>query len=244
MLVILAAVVVGILAGLALRGSFRHLGDAHFRWWGLAIGGLALQLAPVPSRPGNADHWLAVGLLIGSYVVLLAFVAANVRYWGFWLVGAGFAVNLLVIVLNAGMPVSDHAMRVAYGSGYAATRHELVSAGGAKHHLERPDDVLRPLTDVIPIGTPVHNVFSVGDMVALGGVLLVMAEATMGRAGRHEPSEPAEEAGVEPVRQGPGGSPSPSPLPGPQPELAPGAHSSSDGRSSAETSATGGDRPP
>jgi uncharacterized protein DUF5317 len=117
--------------------------------------------------------------------VLLAFVLANLRYVGFWLVGVGFALNILVISLNGGMPVGDHALRTASGSRYQETLHDLVATGGAKHHLQRPSDKLVPLTDVIPLGPPVRNVFSVGDLVALGGVAWVMAETTKGPPGKH-----------------------------------------------------------
>jgi len=126
-----------------------------------------------------------VALLLASYAVLLLFVAANFRYIGFWLVAAGFALNTLVIALNGGMPVNDHALREAYGSSYQGTRTSLLSTGGAKHHLARADDVLLPLSDVIPVGSPVHNVFSVGDMVAIFGVAWALAEATKGPPGKH-----------------------------------------------------------
>jgi hypothetical protein len=184
-LLIIGAVAVGIAIGLAFGGGLKPLAEAQFKWWPLAIVGLALQLVPVPSRPGEADHLLGVGLLVASYIVLLAFVALNLRYFGFWFVAAGFALNLLVITLNGGMPVDDHALRVAYGSEYQATLHSLVASGGAKHHLQRPSDVVTPLSDVIPVGRPVGNVFSVGDMVALFGVVLVMAGATKGPPGKH-----------------------------------------------------------
>src|SRR6266516_3522424 len=71
MLLVVAVVVGGILLGLAFGGSFRNLGEVHLRWWPLALTGLILQLIPVPSRPGQADHWAAVGLFAASYVVLL-----------------------------------------------------------------------------------------------------------------------------------------------------------------------------
>jgi hypothetical protein len=185
MLLIAGAVVAGILLGFALGGNLKDLADAHFRWWGLAVIGLALQFVPVPGSASSAHHLLGVGLLMGSYALLIAFVLANVRYVGFWVVAAGFALNLLVIGVNGGMPVSDQALRSAYGPGYAATLHQLESSGGAKHHLRRPDDDLTAISDNIPIGTPVHNVFSLGDLVALVGVGWVMAQATAGGKGRH-----------------------------------------------------------
>jgi Family of unknown function (DUF5317) len=134
----------------------------------------------VPTLEGQLDHWLAVGLLAASYAVLLVFVAVNIRLPGFPVVAAGFALNLLVISLNGGMPVSDSALRSAYGSGYAEMRRDLVEHGGAKHHLAGPDVVLRPLTDVIPVGRPVHLVLSVGDLLFYVGVVWLLAAATRG----------------------------------------------------------------
>jgi len=180
-LLIAGAIVLGVGVGLALGGSLRELAEASFRWWPLALVGLALQFIPAPS----GHHWVPVALLLASYAVLLLFVAANFRYIGFWLVAAGFALNILVIALNGGMPVNDHALREAYGSSYQGTRTSLLSTGGAKHHLARADDLLLPLSDVIPVGSPVHNVFSVGDMVAIFGVAWALAEATKGPPGKH-----------------------------------------------------------
>ena len=183
--IILGALALGILVGLLGGGSLRALAEVHLRWWPLAILGLALQLLPVPSLPGRLDHWLAVGLLVISYFVLLAFVGANLRLSGFTLMAAGFALNMLVISINGGMPVSDQALREAYGGGYRTTLRDLTRHGGAKHHLERPDDVLTPLADVIPIGPPVRKVFSVGDLVALAGMAWVVGAATQGSTGKH-----------------------------------------------------------
>ena len=185
MLIILGAIALGVVIGLLLGGSLTKLADVQFRWWPLAIGGLVLQLIPVPSMRGQIDHWLALGLLIASYVALLAFVAANIRLPGFTVVGVGFALNLLVISLNGGMPVNTHALRQASGPGYSAAVTRLVQNGGAKHHLARSNDMLDQLSDVLPVGRPVRNVFSVGDVVAMAGIAWVLAGATRGPSGRH-----------------------------------------------------------
>jgi hypothetical protein len=184
-LIILGAVALGVLIGLALGGNVTTLADARFRWWPLAIVGLSLQLIQVPTFKGQLDHWLAVGLLIGSYVVLLLFVLVNARKPGFPLVAAGFALNLLVISVNGGMPVNADALRDASGPKYLAAVRRLDRIGGAKHHLARPGDRLTALSDVIPVGSPVRNVFSVGDLVAMVGIMWVLAGATKGPPGRH-----------------------------------------------------------
>lgn len=185
MLLILGVIVAGLVVGIALGGDIRTLSEIKLRWWPLALVGLGLQLVPVPSMNGQLDHWLAVGLLVASYVVLLAFVAMNFRLVGFPVIAAGFALNLLVISVNGGMPVTDHALRQAYGSGYAPEVAQLQEHGGAKHHLARDDDVLVSLADVIPVGAPLHQVLSPGDIVFMMGVFWVIAAATRGATGRH-----------------------------------------------------------
>lgn len=185
MLLIGGAIVAGCLIGLAMGGSLRSLAEIRLRWWPLAVVGLALQLAPVPSLHGQLDHWLAVGLLIASYVALLGFVLVNIRLAGFALISVGFALNVLVISLNGGMPVSRQALNEAYGTTSRSVVLELQSNGGAKHHLERPDDVLMPLADVIALGAPVRLVMSIGDVLFFLGVTWVIAAATRGPPGRH-----------------------------------------------------------
>src|SRR6266480_1734408 len=177
MLLILGTLLAGLGAGFAMGGSLRRLGDVHFRWWGLAFVGLALQVAPVPSRPGNGDHGLAVGLLIASYLVLLVFVGANIRRAGFAVIAAGFVLNALVITVNAGMPVSGHALHAAAGPYYRQTFTRLTVHGGAKHHLVAPINHRVGLSFALPVGGPVRQVHSVGDILWLAGAAWVVARA-------------------------------------------------------------------
>jgi hypothetical protein len=179
MILLIGVVLVSIGLGYLVGGRLSGFERFRLRWWFLAFGGLALQLAPVP-----AD--LATEFLIASYVLLLLFVAANLRAPGVWLILIGLALNLAVIAPNGGMPVSRSAL---VESGQASTLAELENSGGTKHHLETPDDVLTPLADVIAIGSPVNQVASVGDVLVYAGLLWLIVGVMRG-ARRVDPAPP------------------------------------------------------
>lgn len=191
MLLVLGAVVLGILVGLIFGGSLRKLGGVRLRLWPLALIGLALQLVPIPSSlDPHMARWIGAGLLVFSYLLLLAFVLENIQFPGFPIIIVGLLLNIFVISLNRGMPVTDAALRSAEGPNYGRARQHLIDTGGAKHHLARPDDLLLPLADVIAIPAPVKNVFSIGDLIAYLGVAWVLGSATRGGGGKHRIGAP------------------------------------------------------
>ena len=185
--VILAA---GLLAGYATGGRLRNLASARVRLWWLGPISLLLQVLPAPRLPGASQDLLGVGLLLGSYVLLLILAAANVRRMGFVLILIGVALNFIVIAANQGMPVSASALRRAG----AEESIEALRRADGKHHLADEGDVLLPLADVIPVpGTGV--VLSPGDLAAYGGASLFLAAAMRGAVKRRSPGRrPARRA--------------------------------------------------
>lgn len=173
MFLLLSIIVVAVAIGLLRGGTLTRLGDPPLSWWWLAVGGLVLQALPVAGRAAGT------GVLLLSYVALGWFAWANRHRAGFWLVLAGLCMNMLVVALNGGMPVSaDALLRAAGDDGVEAIR-VLEDKGGAKHHLADGDLVL-PLGDVIPVGSPFAVVLSPGDVLMyLGIVIFIVAE--MGR---------------------------------------------------------------
>ena len=172
--VLVAAFVIGLLAG----GRFRNMEQLRLRWWGLAPIGLAMQFGP-GFWSGETGRLVALGLLIASYPVLMLFALKNIRIAGFLLILIGLALNMTVIAANGGMPVSRSAL-VSSGQGELA--RDLDRGPGQKHHLERDSDILLPLADVIPVGTPINQVVSIGDILVYGGVLWLVIAAMRGRA--------------------------------------------------------------
>ena len=79
----------------------------------------------------------------------------------------GLLLNLAVVSLNAGMPVSASAIRSAGGS---ASLQTLTTDEGGKHHLMTEQDLLAPLGDVIPVPPPFNVVLSIGDLLLYGGM--------------------------------------------------------------------------
>jgi hypothetical protein len=183
MKLILVVIALSVLVGWLAGGRLSRLSRLRLRWAGIAIIGLALQLAPVPSR-----GW-AMGMLFVSFGLLVAFAIVNVRIVGFPLVLIGIVLNLTVIAVNRGMPVTEQAL---VASGQQDTLRSLIKDGGAKHHLAGPDDSLLFLGDVIAIGDPVSQAISLGDIFTFGGVMCVVIGGMLGRSTlRRRPTDAA-----------------------------------------------------
>ena len=156
-------VLAGLGAGFLARGSLRNFERVRIYWWAVALVGLGVQAIPVPERFGT--RW-AVGLLLASYVLLIAFVWVNRRLPAAPLILIGLLLNAAVIAANQGMPVSGAAIEEAGSTGESM----LIGIEGTKHHLMTDDDVLTPLADVIPIPAPIGVIISIGDVFLYAGV--------------------------------------------------------------------------
>jgi hypothetical protein len=180
-LIIVAAVGLGHLSG----GRLSRLSELPIRLGPLALLGLLLQLWNPPGR------WSFV-VLLSSFALLFVFTLTNRKIAGFGFITAGLILNLTVIALNGGMPVSRHAL---VASGQADTLLPLLADGGAKHHLATDDDRLLFLADVIAIPSPIRQAISVGDLLTYGGVAVVVV-AGMRRRGRSAEPGAVEASGV------------------------------------------------
>jgi hypothetical protein len=204
--VLVLAVIVGYVAG----GRLRNLETLRLRWWGLALGGLFLQLVPLPS---SWPHGVAVAALLVSFAMLIVFGVLNWRVAGVPLILFGLCLNGLVITVNQGMPVTLGALE---GSGQESLLHDLVHNGGTKHHLATDDDRLVFLSDAIGIPKPIGQAVSVGDIFVYAGLVWAIAAAMRGRS-RETATAPPPERASRPDPPDP-----PSPPPNPTPATNPG----------------------
>jgi hypothetical protein len=173
--VALLAVALGYLAG----GRLTRLERLRLRSWWLVIAGLGVQFLPLPEGDAGNDLLVRTGVLAISYALLLLFGAMNARLPGMPVILLGLTCNAVVIVANGGMPVSLEALE---RSGQGDVIQSLIDEGADKHHRMDDGDVLTFLADVIPVGAPIHQVVSVGDLFVYAGLTWLVVAAMRARS--------------------------------------------------------------
>jgi len=130
-----------------------------------------------PQTASVTPDRLAAGVLVSSQVLLLIFVWSNRKLPGFWVLGIGLVLNLVVIVVNGGlMPISPETV-------YKLSPQAIIEPGHFGTRLGSSKDILLAATDtrlwwlsdflVLPDWIPYRVAFSVGDLfIALGAFLL------------------------------------------------------------------------
>ena len=173
-------VVVAVAVGYLLGGRLSGFEDLRINRWGLALVGLAfqavLQAFPTATIAGVAPSVTGPVLLAASYASLVLFLFANRWIPGMPVMRIGLLLNLIVVLLNGGMPVTAWAIEHVGGDPAA-----LAAEAPTKHHLQTDDDLLWWLGDVIPVPTPFNDVASIGDVLLYGGMMYSIVEIMRGR---------------------------------------------------------------
>ena len=131
---------------------------------------------PSTSLGSEAIGAAATPLLVLSYASLLVVLIVNHRLPASRVMMLGLTLNLVVVGVNGGMPVSPAAI-VAAGGTPSAAGDRL----DAKRHVSDGDDQLVFLGDAIGIPPPVGAVVSVGDLLLYGGLTWLVLQGTRGR---------------------------------------------------------------
>jgi hypothetical protein len=167
---ILYGVLIGLVLGFLTGGRPAGLATLRIHYGWLMIAGLVVQV--VLFSPFGAERVGDLGppIYVGSTLVVAAAILANLRIPGMALVGLGAISNLAAIMANGGyMPAAPGAM-AALGVSAPTT----YSNSAVVH-----DPALWPLTDIfaMPVWMPWSNVFSIGDVMIVVGVVIVIAAA-------------------------------------------------------------------
>ncbi len=163
------AIPIGIAAGLLAGGKVDNLSRFRFRWAGLALAGLLIQVV-LFTRFGDAIAGSAgPAIYVASTAAVLLAVLRNIRIPGMAIVALGSISNLAAVTANGGfMPASAEALATAGLDGPGSHTNSVV--------LENP--VLEPLTDIfaLPAWMPLANIFSIGDvLIGVGLVVVIVA---------------------------------------------------------------------
>jgi hypothetical protein len=167
--VIIAYACLGVLLvhAVAPRSDLRRLADVRLRhiwlvWLALAGQVVLISLLPAQSPGTSATAHVTTYALAGLFAV------ANHRIPGAIVVGIGGACNLAAIAANGGtMPASPRALAQ---SGWHATPGHFANSAAVEHpRLSWLGDIF-----ATPSWSPVHSVFSVGDLIIVVGVAVFL----------------------------------------------------------------------
>jgi uncharacterized protein DUF5317 len=192
---ILYALAIGVILGLVLGGRPAGLGNLRFRWSGVMLAGLLVQVVLFSDAVAERIGALGPSIYVASTGLVLAAVVVNRSIPGMAIVALGAMSNLAAIVANGGyMPAARSAL-AALGKSDPTTYSNSTT-------VDRP--ALGPLTDIfaMPSWLPFANVFSVGDILIVVGVVttivLAMHSTHDGGGGvvREQLPHPADLAGT------------------------------------------------
>ncbi len=178
MLVYAIAVAVAFVIPAVTRGSYSRMFGVRWRFGSILFAGLAIQIVlEYVAIPRAHWHDVGFGLLVASYVFILAFAARNLVLRGMGIVFIGIACNALVVTANQGMPVKFPPEW--QGKSWAQAT--------VKHHPRQPDDKLRFLSDIIVLKAPFDSVISFGDLILMVGLCDVAYNASRKAKSRSRP---------------------------------------------------------
>jgi hypothetical protein len=160
-LVLFIALVVAVLRG----GRLVNLGDIELTAWWLLFLALGLQIGTAFLPHEERWQGLGLGMVLMSFLLLMALVWFNRRKPGMWIAGLGVLMNFTVIALNGGMPVLAAAAEVA--SGFTVTDPDL--SGSFKHVPLDENSRLTFFADVIPL-----RLAGIGEVISLGDIFLAL----------------------------------------------------------------------
>jgi hypothetical protein len=163
LLIVAAALVTMPLFG----GRLGNIGRLKLRARWSVLAAVIIQLLVITVFPWG-NHTVHALIHGASYAIAAIFLVLNRQLFGMWLAALGAALNALVIAVNNGvMPATEEALRL---SGVPRL------PGGFENSTTVTKPRLLFLGDIfaIPHRVPLANVFSVGDVVLLLGVLVIL----------------------------------------------------------------------
>jgi Family of unknown function (DUF5317) len=149
------------------RGRLSALAELELRKSWLALSAIGLQVVIISIIPGHLGPF-SEPLHLLSYLLLGAFAWVNRGIVGLPIIALGGLLNFVCITVNGGVMPSDPDAMASIGR--AAGTGEFENSGAVAHPK------LAFLGDIIatPASWPVHNIYSVGDLLILTGAFVLV----------------------------------------------------------------------
>jgi Family of unknown function (DUF5317) len=166
-MLLLVALVIGLLAGIATGGKLGNVANLSIRWPWLVVAALVVREAAILSPLSRVDG--VQYLYVAALAALVAWTAWHAtRLRGAWIVAIGAALNLLVVIVNgARMPVATELAGRLVERGHIG---QYVVMGSGTN--------LGWLGDWIGVPGPLGGAYSPGDVVIAIGIAAVAFFAT------------------------------------------------------------------
>lgn len=170
MIIFYCAAVAFVVLAVVLRGRIANLASLQLRhvWliW-VALGTQVLIMSVIPTHA----HAVVVGVHLMTYAAAGLFAWSNRKVPGSWPIFAGGGANLVAILANGGtMPAARQAL---LDSGWHPRAGRFANSAVVPHaHLQFLGDIF-----ATPSWLPGHDVFSIGDIYIVAGIVLVMWRA-------------------------------------------------------------------
>ena len=176
-LLFLLVAAAGVAVGLARGGSVRGLRDPGVRAARLGLACLAVQCLVVvlPLRAVGLPLALGPVLLLAALATLVGVARPNARLPGVPLFALGLLLNLLVVLVNFGMPVPAGTLERAG----ITLEQPAPDRPDAKHVLERDGTRLGLLGDRLAV-RPLRTVTAYGTVIELAGLFLLLQHLVRG----------------------------------------------------------------
>lgn len=168
---IIAIVALAIIVSVPLVGGhYTTLAQLRLRGTWLVAGSLAIQIAIISVFDLHSER-LSAWLHIVTYAMIGICIALNRSVRWLWIIAVGWASNLTAIAANGGVMPSSTDITATIGHGASNTFKNSAPIDNARFGF---------LGDnfITPQSIPMRNVFSIGDIVLLIGLLLVTVAAS------------------------------------------------------------------
>lgn len=178
------AIIMGIFAGLLLKGRMSNLLNFKIRQAWLLVAAFILQASSQLTAVKGFDFAIRYSLLINIAVFCMVFAVLwlNRKYYGIVITGAGCFLNALVMTANGGkMPVSKELLLKEQLNNIIAI-YEI--GGDGKHILAGESTRLALLGDVIAMPGRfgyIAKFVSLGDIFIAFGLFVLITEIIIGK---------------------------------------------------------------